>query len=66
MVAVIGDSANAGSIGVHRACGFGPAGVLSGLGFKAGRWVDVVMMQRPLNAGSDGRPRWPGLDLIEA
>jgi L-amino acid N-acyltransferase YncA len=64
MVAVIGDSGNAGSIGVHRACGFEPAGVLRGLGFKAGRWVDVVMMQRRLNAGTGGPPRGPGLDLV--
>ena len=55
MVAVIGDSGNAGSIGVHRACGFTHAGVLNGVGFKAGRWVDVVLMQRALNGG-DGAP----------
>ena len=60
MVAMIGDSANAGSIGVHRSCGFEPSGVLKGLGFKAGRWVDVVTMQRPLNVGSD--TLGPGID----
>ena len=60
MVAMIGDSANAGSIGVHRSCGFEPTGVLKGLGFKAGRWVDVVTMQRPLNVGSD--TLGPGID----
>jgi phosphinothricin acetyltransferase len=51
MVAMIGDSGNAGSIGVHRSCGFEMTGTFGGLGFKAGRWVDVVMMQRELNAG---------------
>jgi phosphinothricin acetyltransferase len=51
MVAMIGDSGNAGSIGVHRSCGFEMTGTFCGLGFKAGRWVDVVMMQRELNAG---------------
>lgn len=60
MVAMIGDSANAGSIGVHRSCGFELSGVLKGLGFKAGRWVDVVTMQRELNAGSDALG--PGID----
>ena len=60
MVAMIGDSANAGSIGVHRSCGFAPSGVLKGLGFKAGRWVDVVTMQRALNAGGD--TLGPGID----
>jgi L-amino acid N-acyltransferase YncA len=60
MVAMIGDSANGGSIGVHSACGFEPSGVLKGLGFKAGRWVDVVTMQRPLNVGSD--TLGPGID----
>ena len=63
MVALIGDSANAGSIGVHRACGFAPSGVLEGLGFKAGRWVDVVTMQRELNAGDSVGPGidWGGI-----
>ena len=60
MVAMIGDSANAGSVGVHLSCGFEPTGVLKGLGFKAGRWVDVVTMQRPLNVGSD--TLGPGID----
>jgi len=53
MVALIGDSGNAGSIGVHRSCGFAMTGTFRGIGFKAGRWVDVVMMQRALNADSD-------------
>ncbi len=62
MVAMIGDSDNAGSIGVHRACGFTPAGTLRGLGFKAGRWVDVVTMQRKLNVGGGDAPAGPGID----
>jgi phosphinothricin acetyltransferase len=48
MVAVIGDSANAGSIGLHEALGFRRVGVLRNVGFKFGRWVDTVLMQRPL------------------
>lgn len=62
MVAMIGDSENAGSIGVHRSCGFEPSGVLRGLGFKAGRWVDVVTMQRTLNSGMEGIPAEAGMD----
>ena len=51
MLAVIGDSANAASIGVHRACGFDHAGVLHAAGWKFGRWIDVVLMQRALGEG---------------
>ena len=51
MLAVIGDSANAGSIGLHTALGFAHAGVLRSAGWKFGRWLDVVMMQRSLGAG---------------
>lgn len=56
MVAVIGDSGNDGSIGIHRALGFQPAGVLRSVGFKHGRWVDVVMMQRSIGAGDETLP----------
>jgi L-amino acid N-acyltransferase YncA len=49
MAAVIGDSGNAASIGLHRALGFEPAGVLHAMGFKHGRWVDVVLMERALD-----------------
>lgn len=52
MVAVIGDSANAGSIALHRACGFYDAGLLKNTGFKFGRWIDTVLMQRELGPGS--------------
>jgi phosphinothricin acetyltransferase len=56
MIAVIGDSANAGSIAVHRACGFTDAGLLKAVGHKFDLWVDVVLMQRPLGAGSGTPP----------
>lgn len=55
MVAVIGDSANAGSIALHRRHGFAPVGTLHAVGFKFGRWIDSVLMQRPLGPG-DSRP----------
>ncbi len=51
MLAVIGDAANAGSIGVHTALGFQHTGVLKSAGWKFGRWLDVVLMQRPLGEG---------------
>jgi L-amino acid N-acyltransferase YncA len=56
MLAVIGDSANAASIGVHRACGFDDAGILHAAGWKFGRWVDVVLMQRSLGEGRSTPP----------
>jgi len=51
MLAVIGDAANAGSIGVHTALGFQHTGVLKSAGWKFGRWLDVVLMQRTLGLG---------------
>ena len=48
MIPVIGDSANAGSIGVHTKCGFRMIGTHPDVGFKFGRWLDTVMMQLPL------------------
>lgn len=51
MLAVIGDAANTGSIGVHAALGFEHSGVLKASGWKFGRWLDVVLMQRALGAG---------------
>ena len=56
MIAVIGDSANAGSIGVHRKCGFQMIGTHPTVGFKFGRWLDTVMMQRPLGDGGSTLP----------
>ena len=55
IIAVIGDSANAASIGVHASQGFLRVGTLRSSGFKFGRWVDSVLMQRPLGPG-DGTP----------
>ena len=51
MIAVIGDSANRPSIALHEACGFAHVGLLPAVGFKFGRWVDSVLMQRALGAG---------------
>jgi phosphinothricin acetyltransferase len=48
MIAVIGDSANLGSVRLHRACGFVEVGVLREVGFKLDRWLDTVLMQRRL------------------
>jgi phosphinothricin acetyltransferase len=56
MIAVIGDSDNAGSIGLHAALGFRRAGTLRSIGFKFGRWVDGVLMQRALGAGDETLP----------
>jgi phosphinothricin acetyltransferase len=52
MLAVIGDADNAGSIGVHAALGFEHTGVLKASGWKFGRWLDVVLMQRALGVGN--------------
>ena len=56
MLAVIGDSANTGSIALHRRLGFRPVGTFASVGFKLGRWVDTVLMQRPLGAGDQSPP----------
>ncbi|MBR0683418.1 N-acetyltransferase [Roseomonas eburnea] len=56
MIAVIGDSENVGSIGLHISLGFRQAGVLKAVGMKFGRWVDVVQMQRALGAGERTLP----------
>jgi len=56
MIAVIGDSANAGSIGVHTRCGFQMIGTHPNVGFKFGRWLDTVMMQRGLGEGATTVP----------
>jgi phosphinothricin acetyltransferase len=63
VIAVIGDSANQASIGLHHAMGFRPAGVLQAVGFKFNAWVDVVFMQRALDGGADAPPSAAGLDL---
>ena len=51
MIAVIGDSENVGSIGVHASLGFHMVGTMRSAGIKFGRWLDVVTMQRPLGKG---------------
>lgn len=56
MVAVIGDTRNGGSIGLHAALGFRVVGTLPSVGFKLGRWVDSVFMQRPLGEGDSSLP----------
>lgn len=56
MLAVIGDSANAGSIGVHRRLGFEHVGVMKSAGWKFDRWLDVVVMQRSLGRGDGEAP----------
>ena len=59
MIAVIGDSANAGSIAVHGKCGFQMIGTHPNVGFKFGRWLDTVMMQRALGEGAATLPAAP-------
>ena len=56
IIAVIGDSANAASINLHAACGFLRVGTLRSAGFKFGRWVDSVLMQRMLGPGDATPP----------
>jgi phosphinothricin acetyltransferase len=65
MIAIIGDTGNAASIALHRRYGFAPAGTLHAVGFKLGRWVDTVLMQRALGPGAvalpgDARGHEPG------
>ena len=56
MVAVIGDSANLASIGVHTRTGFQMIGTVQNVGLKFGRWLDTVLMQRPLGEGAGTIP----------
>jgi phosphinothricin acetyltransferase len=56
MIAVIGDVENAASIRLHAACGFLRAGTLPAMGWKHGRWLDSVLMTRPLGAGASTAP----------
>jgi phosphinothricin acetyltransferase len=56
MVAVIGDSANAASIGLHAKFGFRHVGTFTAIGWKHGRWVDSVLMQRVLGDGDTSPP----------
>ncbi|MFZ3006933.1 MAG: N-acetyltransferase family protein [Phenylobacterium sp.] len=63
VMAVIGDSGNAGSIGLHTSLGFRHAGICQSVGFKHGRWVDTVWMQKALNGGDASAPAADGLIL---
>ena len=56
MMAVIGDSTNLGSIGVHRTLGFEHTGTMKAAGWKFGRWLDVVIMQKRLGMGASTAP----------
>lgn len=56
MVAVIGDSRNLASINLHRTLGFAQVGLLPNLGYKFGRWLDILIMQRPLGLGATTAP----------
>jgi len=56
LIAVIGDSDNHGSIRLHAACGFEMVGVMKAVGFKFGRWVDSVYMQRDIGEGQSTLP----------
>jgi len=56
MVAVIGDSAQTASIQLHLSCGFEMVGTIKSIGFKFGRWLDSVLMQRPLGSGDTTPP----------
>lgn len=61
VIAGIGDSGNAASVGLHRSLGFEPCGSFPAVGFKFGRWVDVLWMQLSLNGGADVLPTGAGL-----
>lgn len=56
LIAVIGDSGNAASVGLHRALGFTPAGTLTACGWKFGRWLDIVLMEKSLGQGNTTPP----------
>lgn len=59
MVAVIGDEESKGSIGLHRSLGFELVGIIKGIGYKHGRWLSTVLMQRPLGRGMTEPPTRP-------
>ena len=61
LIAVIGDSANASSIGVHRSVGFEQVGVLKSCGWKFERWLDAVLMEKTLGAGNSNPPQSTGV-----
>ena len=56
LIAVIGDSANTGSVGVHAALGFSQAGVIRSCGWKFGKWLDIVLMEKAIGEGDRTAP----------
>ena len=66
MMAVIGDSANAGSVGVHLALGFEQVGKIEACGWKFGAWRDIVIMQKALGLGDTQPPVPPVVDMPAA
>jgi len=56
MIAVIGDSENVGSVGLHASLGFRQVGLLKSVGIKFGRWLDIVLMQRTIGSGDHDLP----------
>jgi len=56
LIAVIGDSANASSVGVHEALGFEPVGTIRNCGWKFERWLDIVLMDKAIGEGAGTRP----------
>ena len=59
LIAVIGDSRNHGSVGVHRSSGFNPVGTFKSCGWKFGRWLDIVLMEKAIGEGSRSAPEAP-------
>jgi phosphinothricin acetyltransferase len=56
LIAVIGDSANQGSVGLHKVCGFNHVGLLANCGWKFDRWLDVVLMDKTIGSGNSNPP----------
>ncbi len=63
MIGIVGDSGNTASLALHLSLGFARIGVMPALGFKHGRWVDIVWLQKPLGGGADTPPSGGGLKL---
>ena len=63
LIAVVGDSGNSASLALHRSLGFEQTGISRSVGFKHGRWVDIVQLQKPLNGGDTRMPDSAGVKL---
>jgi L-amino acid N-acyltransferase YncA len=63
LIAVVGDSGNSASLALHHSLGFEQTGIGHSVGFKHGRWVDIVQLQKPLNGGDSRMPDAPGVKL---